>query len=322
MDVEIPPAQDSPKHILNVLNDDCIQLVLRRLDNIRDIVSAAETCVWFQENVKLAFRTDFQKVRIGKLTNNEVDDKNTVSDRVNSFLNIFGHLITELHVDRDIDDEIVKMIADYCGKTLKILKCSEKYRRHCPAHNFKTRSRFQALEELEIRYMEVKNFKYYSQLKKLTAESDTFKWLKKPFPKLEVIELIRLYYPQCSDVAKFFKLNPQLESVSISFPWIIVNDLVLRRHVWWIRNLAKLFPKRTSTKDQKRKILITLLLEHIGNLRNLKSFPIDLSYISFNKMIDLFIEKNVPIENLFLGWTIDLNFFKFNQLKKLKKLKP
>lgn len=50
-----PPDQASPTHILNVLNNDCIQEVFRRLQSIEDFLNAAEVCTQFQENAKHCF---------------------------------------------------------------------------------------------------------------------------------------------------------------------------------------------------------------------------------------------------------------------------
>lgn len=56
------PAQDSPKHILNALNDYCIQIILRKLTNPSDFVRAAETCYRFQANALECFPCDFGKL--------------------------------------------------------------------------------------------------------------------------------------------------------------------------------------------------------------------------------------------------------------------
>lgn len=55
--IALPPPQDSPKHILNALNDKCIQQIFSYLisGGILDFFSAAEVCKKFQENAKACF---------------------------------------------------------------------------------------------------------------------------------------------------------------------------------------------------------------------------------------------------------------------------
>lgn len=49
-DCTVSPHQASSKHILNALDNDCIQEILRRLNNFEDALNIAETCVKFQTN--------------------------------------------------------------------------------------------------------------------------------------------------------------------------------------------------------------------------------------------------------------------------------
>lgn len=169
MHVEIPPSQDSPKHILKALNEDCIQLILRKLENVRDFLNAAETCTRFQANAKITFRAQYKEIRIDELKyyNKSIDRYTVTLDRLDSFLSIFGHLIMELHyivLFFDKDNEILNMIADYCGKTLNKLRVGPTIGGKYHSIYFNTRSKFQALEELEIRRSQVFHCNYHSQL--------------------------------------------------------------------------------------------------------------------------------------------------------------
>lgn len=53
------PAQDSLKHLLNILNDDCIQEILRKLTNASDFLNAAKTCQRFQVNAVHRISSDY-----------------------------------------------------------------------------------------------------------------------------------------------------------------------------------------------------------------------------------------------------------------------
>ena len=59
----IPPDQDSPTHILNALNDDCLQKVFKHL-NANDLSSAAEVCVRFNQQVKCTFAQKYENMNL------------------------------------------------------------------------------------------------------------------------------------------------------------------------------------------------------------------------------------------------------------------
>lgn len=324
MDFEILPGRDSPKHILNALNDDCIQSVLRRVNNIRDFLSAAETCVRFQENAKLTFRTHYKTIRIGKLCNYALYDRHTVTDRVHSFLSIFGHLITELDFDDKFDENIAKMIANYCGRTLRTFKFGDKRSEHYSSINFSTLSPLQALEELEIRHINILKFEYHSQLRRLSVEGIygnrpnlKFDWLIQTFPQLECLELRELHQLQYKQAMKFFRLNPQLKSLVIYYCKHI-QPKVFRKMADFTPNLEKLVFSLTShpSRAQKEPLI------HISKLRNLKSLAIIADSVPKIKLIDSLIENNVPIENLsfLIFYGAEASELSISRLKLLKKL--
>lgn len=172
-----PPSQDSPKHILNSLNDDCIQAIFCRLENVQDFLSAAETCIRFQENAKLTFHKKYKKIEIN---DSDFAVKKTfrhivTSDRVKSLLSIFGHSIIELIINGSFKygkswEDILNMFADYSGRSLKILKF---YGHEHLQINFETKSPLQALEELYLNHTTIYNFKYHSQLKRLCISGNS-----------------------------------------------------------------------------------------------------------------------------------------------------
>lgn len=87
-----PPARESSTHILNALNDYCIQNILRQLRNFEDFLNAAETCWRFQENAKSCFPFDFRRIAIGDETELSV----LPTDRVHNFLSNFGYLMKKV----------------------------------------------------------------------------------------------------------------------------------------------------------------------------------------------------------------------------------
>lgn len=59
----IPFDQDSPSHILNALNDDCLRKVFKHL-NANDLSSAAEVCVRFNQQVKCTFAQKYESMNL------------------------------------------------------------------------------------------------------------------------------------------------------------------------------------------------------------------------------------------------------------------
>lgn len=321
IEVEIAPAYDSPKNILNVLNDDCIQLIFRKMDNIRDFLSAAETCTRFQENAKLTFRTQFKSVRIGELYEGATYNKETVTvDRSESFLSIFGYLITEVDFDRRadpaIDDHIQQMIARCCGRTMTSFKLAS-----CDSVvNFNTQSPLQALQTLDIYCTNILNFEYHTQLRSLLVSgmrTNYFDWLIQPFPQLESVKFYILHELQNNQAIDFLKLNPQLKCLVIEF-CSQITPLLFENIATFAPNIEKL----SIWLSNNRSSGFNDRLLHISKLQKLKSLII-LSYslCPLARLVNCLIENNVAIEEFGIfekyPWTHELNIPELKLLKKL-----
>lgn len=86
-----PPPQSSPQHMLNALNDKCIQHILGYLiGGVEDFLSAAEVCEKFQENAKQCYSSIYTDFEISSRHNQEY---HLTLHRVKDYLKIFGHLI-------------------------------------------------------------------------------------------------------------------------------------------------------------------------------------------------------------------------------------
>lgn len=315
MGIETPAALDSPKHILNALNDDCIQSIFRQMDNVRDFLSAAETCVRFQENAKLTFRTRYKKIRVGELHKHGDNSNILTLNRLQSLLSIFGPLIVELYFDGDIHNEIQNMIADYCGKTLTSFKILSSN-----VVDFNTRSPFKALAELEIIDANIRNFECRSELRRLMVwgRMTDCNWMIQPFPQLESVTLYVVHQLRLDQAVEFLKLNPQLRSLHIRLCKQITPH-IYDSIVDHVPNLEKLyFHLHDSTPSLNERML------NVSKLQNLKSLAISSrANIPVGKLIDSLIENNVPVE--VLGILIDFTYFSMaklniSEMKQLKKL--
>lgn len=323
MDVEMPPAQDSPEHILNVLNDDCIQSVFHQNKNVQDFLSAAETCVRFQENAKLIFRSQYKSIRIGKLHDNRRYTRETITvDRVESFLSLFGNLITEIDFDRQstvqsVDDNIQNMIADSCGRTMVSFKLSS----FNALVNFSTRSPLQALQKLGIYDTNIYNFRYHSQLRELYVSGrciTQFDWLIQPFPQLEIVTFYLLCRLENNQAIEFLKLNPQIRCLCIEY-CMYITPLLFENIDALTPNLEKLSIWIGGNFS------LDYFLLNISNLWMLKCLTINIPYseMPLVRLVDRLIENDIPLEK-FAIFRIrsysQIHQLNVTELKLLKKL--
>lgn len=138
------PAENSSKYILNVLNDDCIQEILRRLLKTVDFFNAAESCHRFLANTLQCYPSKFKSLEANELT---------CLQKSLDFLQIFGQLIRTLGFDVGdnlelISDGAFNMIADHCGETL--VEMNVEVEKNTTV-NFSALSKFKALEIIRIR---------------------------------------------------------------------------------------------------------------------------------------------------------------------------
>lgn len=70
IDSDDPPAQNSPRHILNALDDFCIQTIFRNLTKFLDFLNASDVCKRFRDNAKPCFPLMFKTIGITECLNN------------------------------------------------------------------------------------------------------------------------------------------------------------------------------------------------------------------------------------------------------------
>lgn len=173
-----PPAQDSPKNIMNILNDDCIQLVLLKLENVGDFWSATQVCTRFQANAIACFPFKGVEFRYSKgYTSSNV----ILFDSADSFLNLFGPRITSIHCyyvsfiqhffGSRHREESLSLISQYSGKTLHELQMSGE------GNRFYFRSSFEALEKLKMNNVSLLNFNAPLILPKLKSLESGINWM-------------------------------------------------------------------------------------------------------------------------------------------------
>lgn len=214
MDTDSAPAHNSPKNILNVLNDDCIEHILRRLvlfGDIEDFLNAAATCKRFQKTAQ-RFKSMFKSIKIG----------NDAPIRVNHapmVLNIFGHLIESIewgpkeqsdYYD-DCNDKVFNLIVKYCDKTLKELKLL-RYNSTIGGEDL-----FQSLQTLEV------NNDLYDYRFEQHFYSGEQPWFIRPFPNLLRVKFFEVHELTDDMLTQFLSLNPQLEGLSVEHCGLVTS---------------------------------------------------------------------------------------------------
>lgn len=312
IDINIAPSQGSLQHILYALDDFCIQEILRRLNNINDFLSAAEVCTRFQENAKACIPKRFKEIEICESQINTIPVK-----RMQSFLNIFGHLIESIKwfglmkFDKIQDQNLFDMFEERCGKTLRTFRIW--------GHNvdFKNK-KFQVLERFDLCSAGLHNFNLNSQLKRLFLKEvtvDHLNWLTQEFPKLEDATFKCIGGVTNELLTEFLTRNPQIRKLYLKSYNAQMTPSIFQQISNNASHLEQLiFVDRFRPQNNE--------LDPMPGLHRLKNLfiwyderKIRSRRISIRKLIDSFVENEVPIEKLsFRGVDSD-------SLKNLAKLK-
>lgn len=226
--MDAPPAQNSPQHILNVLDDDCIEEIMRRLTNLNDLINAAEVCQRFQNAAKICFKkfqSRHQKIVIGSQYFGY--DRNWIVPfaRADNFLYIFGSQLLCVCVNATLNEAhnvwIVKLIAEFAGKSLKELVLQ-----NCDIDFIQMK--FSVLERLIIYNTMPHNLHICSQLKflQITLQcpfshrgdlTNQGSWYIQRIPTLKTVQFYGISDLTDAMFAEFLSLNPQLEELKMAF---------------------------------------------------------------------------------------------------------
>lgn len=316
MEINIPPAQDAPKHILNVLNDDCIQAILSKLTKTEDYLNAAKTCRQFQMNAIQGYPSQFKSFGVN------ICSETLSLEHELSFINMFGNKIEELVLSIECLEkyekwnDIFNVIANCCGKTLSKLDII--FDDLCITFN--TLSQFKALVHLCICHASVKNVGKHANLKELffwrVKCRKNFKWVQKEFPKLEKATFSEVDIKDDAFI-KFQTLNPQLQYLKVEdcngLTSSVIYDISNR-----LTNIVTLELSIKSKNIQEYNDTVV----NLGKLQNLKCLKFRSYEFPKESLIHSLSENVTTLEELsiygndkeFVG--IETDLFKFKKLKK------
>lgn len=220
-----PPSNDSPKNILNVLNDDCIGLIFEKIWNIRDFHSISNVCVRFNQIARQIFPSKIKR-RCVDFKEYLLNYEGVQMIQIENFLRDFGSFVESLEVSEcDIQEAggdsntLLKIIHEYC-KNLRELDL------HISGVDNQTVSEIQPLlSKLEYLYLgfvcgsDFGPFNDFisacTQLNTLTLtgcqSSDEFSMPNVNFPNLINFQI------NSANIAidSFLECNPQIETITV-----------------------------------------------------------------------------------------------------------
>lgn len=289
------PAQESPKHIFNVLNDDCIQEIMRRLSDARDFLNAAKTCQQFQMNSLQCCSASFKRLSLS--TENRPTALSV--ELTSNFLKIFGHLVRALEIIHDFDEDTLNMIVNYCGKNLIALDIVGK---ESTTVNLNVLSKFKALEFIQISSISLNNVELPPNLCCIflidVKVNDDLQFVVRSFPNLKSVFFQDMVNLSESVIIAFIEFNPQLENLMFRNCQKLTSS-ALNEIIEGLPNLTRL----RSDIDITTITQYNELVMNLSQLRELKSLDISFaSHLSFpaNILFDS-LAANIPtIQSLWI----------------------
>lgn len=329
-----PPARDSPHHILNALNNHCLQACFRQLSSCEDFLSVANVCQRFRANARACFPPTNVTIEPLRLHFRQTGDRQPKFRILNSslstkhlglFLCIFGDLIQSIELDNiwNFPNFAVYFakIEQYCAKTLKKLS----FYIFKPIVNIGRA--FEKLEILKIHYcsvidieplpcLKVLDIRYMYERSSFTRCFSFNRIFKQNYPQLNVLILDDVFPLSDKLIFGFTTLNPQLRTLHVSYCDSITTAILngINDRLPNLEHLTLVFDKSTLFTETHN--------EHwkqIGKARDLKSLRTNIDQVvSTKSVIDLLKENNLLLEKLYVQYAYK-NIE--NDLKKFKNLR-
>lgn len=309
---ETPPAQDSSKHILNILTDECIQKILSHFECPLDFFNAAETCTRFQNNAKICFPSEFNSFAI---TIEEDEEESGVFPlhSVPKYLATFGYLINYIlwsnRIEiRALDDGFFRIIAESCGRSLTKFEIFGEHELE-----FNTSPPFYVLEELRVRSSSIIKFDFspFTALKTLLLSNVKIKHFEIPNNELPTLESILVDSVEgLTDelLIRLLECVPQLKVLHVHYCMSISTSI--------FQNVEQRIPNLEELDIISGRVENAQDILELGKLEKLKYLRLNFNKISTVQLVDLLAEREVPIEELSLAIpSLSESLYRFSKLK-------
>lgn len=334
-DVQVEEAEPwhQPDHILNILDDNCLRVILSNLSLV-DLTNAANVCVRFNQQSKAVFSAKYKRLDLTECSNEEAKKSIQTFGSLAHSIDIEGFPPSVTYLSSEYGEciwgpennsEILSMIDLYCTSALSELKLIEFDFEDTLYDKVILGSAFNTMQKL-VFY----NCQLTSNVKGLLALCNELKVLElnkcswsyedicvSKYKKLEELRLVRTTEFNDRTLKRFITLNPTI--TKLSFVGLRERDISVSRTLRTIaenlRNLLELEFQQCEYCDDFAKSL-----PHLDKLTSLKVLKLDLTTISAKQLCDVLIANDTPIECLrFYFGEIDIDAIKsISQMKKLK----
>ncbi|XP_031630567.1 uncharacterized protein LOC116345395 [Contarinia nasturtii] len=299
-------AKNSPKNILNSLNNDCIYDIFSKLTNGDDFLNLAQVCTRFQDCAKEFFRQHHRYVQMKAKKDHQPTNKTVwCPERAEEMFRIFGHLIESINLwctdDQSRSHQIFQLIARFCDKSLKnihiahfdplIIECAQ----------------LPALQEISFFEAAPQNLTFNLPLKTVRIscmrDKNTCTWFLREFPGIEQADLFLLPLLTDDMFTEFLSQNQKLTNLSVNHCSKLTPSM-LKTLCRYVPNLERLcFSLHIfSRKYADENPMVTTqeeLLAPLKDLRRLKELNMQhCETLSFEKLIKFFVKHDLSIEDL------------------------
>lgn len=289
-----PPDQESPKNVLNALNDDCLRVLFNRPEiDMIDLAVLANTC------------KRFKTIATEAITKRTVDDHKqfdqTALWRMEVFFRTFGKQIKTVYLD-----EIHGIGMDILSQ-IQLKHCTNVTKLTCSMYYEQSRN---ALRRLLPQLHELTIMRANEHISQLFDENAVCELKKLHFIEYSILLLPRFRMPQLVDLRldpadsprsfnssdAFFSLNPQIEILSIGH---LINDFDYARTLGQLVNIKEL-------ELDERGVYIDGISNAVVQLGQLKTVRLrvhmGLDLLSFLKALH---ESTIELENIALHFIYD-----------------
>lgn len=265
--LEPPPAQDSPKNILNALNDHCLCVIFQNINHLSDFHSIANVCVKFNQIAQLVFSSKIRSrwinfedlVFFDRISDQSITD--SITQLLESFLSNFGSSIVSFKFHRyGIAAMHFKLIHKYC-KNMRCFDVSITTRFQHEIADV-VRSIFSKLTKLHINFLQSPSFDFISVIQNFSTKLEELEIrglasdIRMPnvtFPNLMTFSVSVSDELQPS-IKEFLAKNLQIEKLSLKIQLSIENVQFISQNM---KNLKKIQLFSSSATEIERLNLLS-----------------------------------------------------------------
>lgn len=288
-----PPQQDSPRHILHALNDDCFRVIFKAFDVV-DLSSAAEVCVRFREHAIIAFKSEYKQ----SLDADYGSEFMQHPDQFEVCLRNFGKEIHSLNINCDIlrikSINILKMINNH----MPALK-------HLKLHNFYVSDKVQCVHPLfaKLQTLSLNDCHFAfgaeqllvpcTQLKQLCIDGTDWdnNCIGRSFPQLEEFQLSACETIDGKEFKTFIECNSALKKLSVRDN----DELESSSVVQWIAGLKNLVELEIDVDVRKHLSKFVKCSLHLSELQSLQKLTLNNNCHNVTPLLTKLAEKAVPL---------------------------